>query len=1049
MGAAEAFAASSRSLVLALDTRASAVTDARKALAAKGLLGSRICFDQGAIADNPLASDYADLLVVYDLTNGEIPRLSVPEIVRVLTPGGRAVIGSASPAAPVDTAALIRRFTSDKRLRLETWTDAFGSWVMVEKLRPATEEDWTHWNRAADNNVMSQDRQLRLPYRVQFLEGPCFTGARVTLASDGRLFVIAGNRRGQCTITARNGYNGRALWQHPIAWSDSTQSSRLGDAIIATPDMLYVAQGAQVTRIDAATGEDRAPITFAGLSDPIKLILLSDGVLFAFDKGPQTAVAAWGTTAGRQLWSITESGFAEERMAGCRDGKLLYYVYGAYAVCRDAATGAIRWTNTSLPLLKEMDISAPVSLRYAPKGLGNAPGMVLTPALAFLRSPNSPAEVALSMDSGSVVRQFVNGINRSQMNVLWDSLESKVFAVEPTPARDKPHAVTLDPISAAVTADSAGDLTIAEGQCARITATMQQTMNGAGGGGWGTRYNRTSCETGKIVGSGRLYAISTSECRCAQLINGQLALCSADTPRVIAKGQPQRTFHPFVARFETSSADWPTYRGNSGRSAASGASVDKNAALLWHAHGLNAVTAPIAAGGRILVGDRNGSVVCLNERDGTVAWSYPTGGPQTIPPTMWNNRAYLGSSDGYLYCLESATGKMLWRYAPQTGGRRLISVFGALSSSYPVNSGAIVKDGAEFASASLLPTEGGCVFALDPKNGRTLWQTALPACQMGPSCQGSMTIAGSHLVLNTGKSEPAPSIYSLKNGSPFSPAKRTGAPFYMPGREVLNIADKWIGCGGAYLHADNGPVPTAGWGFGRTYTFSFFRTTDFERPVDVQPFCMTEISPAWDGEILVAPTYMDGETYAWEPGRFMAMLDDIRTGRAGENYEASMLYGGDNHKAARLTDELFRKATAMPNAAWGPVKGQVKALAIAANVAVCCVAPDAQVGKADSTAAWFLRGMNKQDGATQWQVPLPRRPMRDGICIDRQGAVVVVLDDGSVVRYGLRQQAAWEDRSLGDRSRQLRQGRPSPLCGSMDARAQCSGDGIGVAIQCR
>jgi hypothetical protein len=55
--------------------------------------------------------------------------------------------------------------------------------------------------------------------------------------------------------------------------------------------------------------------------------------------------------------------------------------------------------------------------------------------------------------------------------------------------------------------------------------------------------------------------------------------------------------------------------------------------------------------------------------------------------------------------------------------------------------------------------------------------------------------------------------------------------------------------------------------------------------------------------------------------------------------------------------------------------------------------------KGDAGAAWTLAA-RKADGTNMWEQPLPGEPVRWGLCLDRDGRIIVTLRDGRVMCYG-------------------------------------------------
>lgn len=88
---------------------------------------------------------------------------------------------------------------------------------------------------------------------------------------------------------------------------------------------------------------------------------------------------------------------------------------------------------------------------------------------------------------------------------------------------------------------------------------------------------------------------------------------------------------------------------------------------------------PAVAFGRVYAGNNDNRVYSFDREDGTLAWSYSTGGYAYSGPTVSTTRhapptVYIGSFDGNLYALDAKDGSLRWsRYA---GGQ----VIGSLSA---------------------------------------------------------------------------------------------------------------------------------------------------------------------------------------------------------------------------------------------------------------------------------------------------------------------------------------------------------------------------------
>jgi outer membrane protein assembly factor BamB len=72
-------------------------------------------------------------------------------------------------------------------------------------------------------------------------------------------------------------------------------------------------------------------------------------------------------------------------------------------------------------------------------------------------------------------------------------------------------------------------------------------------------------------------------------------------------------------------------------------------------------TSPTIVGSRIYVGDYDGNVYCLRDRDGETIWRFLAGGDVKGAIAYDRGRVFFGAYDGRLYALRASDGKLLWR----------------------------------------------------------------------------------------------------------------------------------------------------------------------------------------------------------------------------------------------------------------------------------------------------------------------------------------------------------------------------------------------------
>ncbi len=121
--------------------------------------------------------------------------------------------------------------------------------------------------------------------------------------------------------------------------------------------------------------------------------------------------------------------------------------------------------------------------------------------------------------------------------------------------------------------------------------------------------------------------------------------------------------------------DWPQFRYDSGRTAASPERLAGTLHLQWYRDlaeprpaypgevrlRYDATYEPVVMRGTMFVPSMvNDSVTALDTASGAVRWRFFTGGPVRFAPVAAEGRVYFGSDDGHLYCVGASDGKLLW-----------------------------------------------------------------------------------------------------------------------------------------------------------------------------------------------------------------------------------------------------------------------------------------------------------------------------------------------------------------------------------------------------
>jgi len=750
------------------------VQSARRAADAAGLLGRRIFVGEGSTARIHLADNVADAVIA----PADSPAGGA-EALRVLRPGGKAIVGAAETVKP--------------------WPDGV--------------DEWSHNYHSPDNNPFSRDKLARAPYMTQFISEPRYGPApQSAVASGGRIFMafghIAWHQREEPamnTLFAMNGFNGTLLWKMPLKPGIMVDRSTM----VATPTTLYLGDNASCKGIDAATGGIRDEIVApADLTDGPhwKWMAMEGGVLYALvgKEEPLDADAKWRSTnhgwpwggiskgynapdyawgfAGtllaidpatkKVLWHRREPLGIDSRSTCMRAGRITLGRFGHYLTCLDARTGKEVWRRTAE---KDPDLFKAIG-PYRP-GQGYIEGWKTTvylkcteQALYFV-GPQVEWVTAISADEGKLLWTYP----KKDLHVVIRDDALYTISAEGRPGDSK----KLDPL----TGKELASYDVFRRACTRTTATVDGILFRAPGGSvrldlatgktqWISPM-RPSCHVGVVIAAGHLYWLPWT-CDCNLQMYGVICLGPAGTSTIDQKPADADRLEPtpgagVVAKLDESPADWPTYRSDNTRSARTQAAVPDKVKLLWQfvPKAPCEATAPVAAGGLVFVAGSDGVVRAFDAASGQTKWTAYTGGASLYPPTIAAGRALVGSGDGWVYAFEAATGKRLWRFRAAPAERR-ISIYGSLMSTWPAVCGAAVEGGVAYVAAGINNFDGTHVFALDAATGKIKWHNGDSGrldefSRRGASAQGDMLLHGGRLYL-AGGCAVSPAMFDLATG---------------------------------------------------------------------------------------------------------------------------------------------------------------------------------------------------------------------------------------------------------------------------------------------
>jgi outer membrane protein assembly factor BamB len=231
-------------------------------------------------------------------------------------------------------------------------------------------------------------------------------------------------------------------------------------------------------------------------------------------------------------------------------------------------------------------------------------------------------------------------------------------------------------------------------------------------------------------------------------------------------------------------ADWPTFRGDNARTAASmevisvplktawiyespaapemawsdGVGRVIEGKLLGYRVRYDDVFHPVVAGGRLYFGATDDQLHCMDLKTGATIWTYFTGAPIRLAPSVVNGRVYFGSDDGHVYCVNADTGAMHWQFRASPEEDWLLAR-GEMISRWPVRTGVLVDRGVAYFGAGIFPHEDVYLYAVNADDGSVIWkQDNLSAADAGRnelSPQGYLLAGDDLLFVPSGRSLPA------------------------------------------------------------------------------------------------------------------------------------------------------------------------------------------------------------------------------------------------------------------------------------------------------
>jgi outer membrane protein assembly factor BamB len=227
-------------------------------------------------------------------------------------------------------------------------------------------------------------------------------------------------------------------------------------------------------------------------------------------------------------------------------------------------------------------------------------------------------------------------------------------------------------------------------------------------------------------------------------------------------------------------SDWPMYRFDANRSAASPEQLPGRMHLQWVRElpalkpawpdqpklQIDAVYEPVVMGKRLFLGSSSSdTLTAFDTESGAEAWQFYAEGPIRFAPVAWQGKVYFACDDGYLYCLDAAKGGLVWKFRGGPSDRKILGNE-RLISTWPARGAPVIADGKVWFAASVWPFMGIFIHCVDAETGRAVWtndgegsvymkQPHNADAFAGIAPQGPMVVRGDHLLIPGGRSTPA------------------------------------------------------------------------------------------------------------------------------------------------------------------------------------------------------------------------------------------------------------------------------------------------------
>jgi outer membrane protein assembly factor BamB len=637
------------------------------------------------------------------------PALDIAEVLRVLAPGGTALVGNdANPEALAGFEAKIKA-AGVKECKLLSR----NGWVQFVKPIDPGLGTWTHLSGSADLSYVNEDKVVAPWDEIRWIGDPrwgsLYSSYAGVVSAGGRIYYKE-NRTAfggkQSFLIARDAYNGFELWRVP-AGSVWKSTYIISDVSLACDDRrVYIVEDKVLVARDGLTGKKLREYTPGFLPATVTSM---GGSLLVSDK---TRAAAMDQESGKILW--TRPSVAHP---AAMDG--VAFVLGATDLeAVDTANGASRWkTKSEAHAAKEVPhvfckagvIYISYTASYKPPSLLAAYDAKDGKLLWKKADPGAnygifpfPGEIWLLAKT----QTGADSVSAQVLDARTGNLKREVAAKGKVPSHCNPSKATAN----------------------YLLYANSWYLDTRTGQAFDPKTVRTPCQLGHCPANGMTYFLP-HHCNCGVTLRGVLAMAKGGNKKWLtdaAKEGSTRLFSSGAAPSGTTEQpdDWPMFRKDTRRSNATTAKLPEQLKPLWTEKlAGNPLTQATVAYGLVCTAEpKTHRVFARDAATGKERWTFIADGRVEFPPALHKGLCLFGTGGGSVYCLDAMTGKEIWRLRAAPA-QKYLAEEGQFASTWPVIGGVMPLDGAIYFTCGRATTaEGLWMIAADASTGKVRWR---------------------------------------------------------------------------------------------------------------------------------------------------------------------------------------------------------------------------------------------------------------------------------------------------------------------------------------